>query len=395
MKLSVHRLRFAKKNELIGLLVITCLGFLLLYRLGALIGGLSNQEIATAVAPVGWHGIYQDAFNLPLKLVRSFVFFISPGHGQTLTRLPNVLFGWLAISAFFWLIRVWHGWRTAFFSTALFATGAWTLHISRLASFDVLYLCALPLLLLANLGLHRKPGNPVVLFGSMLLWGSLLYIPGLVWLVALNIYWQWEDILSGWKELKDTLRRSLYVLSGLIWLPLLIIQLSRATSWQTWLGLPAHLPNVAHFFRHLLEVLLQLFVRGPNNSELWLAKAPVLDIFTLVMCGLGIYFYASHVKAFRARMLASYFVLGVILISLGGSVGLSLLVPLLYIAAAAGIAYLLHDWLRVFPRNPLARGLGIGLVCLAVALASTYNLRAYFVAWPHNPAAHASFRNRR
>ena len=52
---------------------------------------------------------------------------------------------------------------------------------------------------------------------------------------------------------------------------------------------------------------------------------------------------------------------GVVLVGLGGPVGLSILVPLLYVAVATGLAYLLHEWLKVFPNNPLARGFGIGL----------------------------------
>jgi hypothetical protein len=77
---------------------------------------------------------------------------------------------------------------------------------------------------------------------------------------------------------------------------------------------------------------------------------------------------------------------------LGGAAYLSLVVPLLYIFAATGIAYLLHEWLRVFPLNPVARKLGIGLVVVAVAVSCSYNLRAYYVAWPHNAATQTAFR---
>ena len=73
------------------------------------------------------------------------------------------------------------------------------------------------------------------------------------------------------------------------------------------------------------------------------------------------------------------------LLWLGGAVTLSVLVPTLYLIVVAGIAYVLHFWLRMFPRNQLARGTGIAVVSLAVALACAYNLQQYFVAWPHNP----------
>jgi len=123
--------------------------------------------------------------------------------------------------------------------------------------------------------------------------------------------------------------------------------------------------------------------------------APILDAFTLLAAALGIYFYAKHSKAWRSRTIVMMFAIGVILVALGGPVGLSLLVPLLYVTAAAGLAYILHDWLKVFPNNPLARGLGISLVALLVGLSCIYNLRAYYVAWPHNPDTKATFKYHR
>ena len=87
--------------------------------------------------------------------------------------------------------------------------------------------------------------------------------------------------------------------------------------------------------------------------------------------------------------------IGTILIGLGGPVGLSMLVPVLFLLAAAGLHSLLQSWLRVFPTNPIARNLGVSLVILAVAVSCTYNLRSYFVAWPHNATTQATFRYRR
>jgi len=376
-------------------LALAVLAALLLYKLGGLVGGLSAQEASTATAAVGWHGIYHDPFNLPLKVIRSVVYALSPSHGQTLTRLPNTIFGALAVAALFWLIRTWHGWRTAVVTTILFMTAAWTLHVSRLASTDVLYLWSMPMLLLANLALHKRPNNPIFFYGSVLLWGCLLYIPGMVWVVILAIYWQWEDMVSGWKHFAASWQRALAVLSAIVWLPLLGIALLRQGSFRLWLGLPAHVPSLVQLGKQFVGVFVHLFLRGPLYPDTWLAKAPVLDVFTLVMCLLGIYFYVTHLGAFRTRLLASFGLLGVILVALGGSVGLSLLVPLLYVSAAAGMAYLLHEWLSVFPLNPLARGLGLGLIFMAVGLASIYNLRAYYIAWPHNELTQASFQYHR
>jgi hypothetical protein len=379
-------------------ILVACLAILalLLYRLGSLTGGMNSSEITAATTPVGWHGIYHQPFYLPLEVVRSIVFGLSPQHGQFLSRLPNVVFGGLSIICFALLIYLWHGRRTMILTTALFACGAWTLHVSRLASLDVLYLWALPMLLLTNVLQHRFVKRPAVYFGSMLIWAVLLYIPGLVWLIAINCWWQRRELTIGWRQLKLRRQKLVAALIAVIWIPLLLLEFLRTpASLKLWLGLPASLAPPKTLLKHFTGVFVHLFVRGPEYPVQWLGRMPVLDLFSLVIALLGIYFYAQHVRAARSRMLFGFFILGVLLVSLGGPVGLSLLVPLLYVWAAAGLAYLLQRWLVVFPLNPLARGLGIGLISLTVALSCLYNVRAYFIAWPDNPSTQAAFRIRR
>ena len=382
---------------LVAWLVLAAAGLalLLLYKLGSLTGGLGAGELTSASAPVGWHGIYHQPLDLPLKLVRSAVFFLFPTHGQTLSRLPDVFFGGLAIISFAWLIRLWHGTRTAVLAGLLFATSAWVLHASRLASFDVMYLWATPTLLLVHSLLHKYAKRPVVSYGSLLIWGLMLYIPGLIWLLAVEAYLQRGVLLSSWKHFGRWWQRLLYLLAGLVWLPLLIIDLMRPDNLRTWLGLPGHFAAPAHLLKQFVAVPVHLFIRGPQYPDIWLARSPVLDVFTLVACAIGIYFYATHLQAVRSRLLGLFALVGFVLVGLGGPVGLSLLVPLLYVWAAAGIAYLTREWLQVFPNNPLARSLGLGLIVLVVGLACIYNLRAYFVAWPHNQTTRVTFQYRR
>jgi 4-amino-4-deoxy-L-arabinose transferase-like glycosyltransferase len=379
------------------LLIIAALAiltWLMVYRLGSLVSGLSTNEHISATAAVGWHGIYHNALYLPLKAVRSIDFYIAADHGSFLTRLPNALFGAFSVISFTWLVWLWHGRRTAFITGLLFATSAWTVHVSRLATFDTLYLWAVPTMLLMGIALQRKSDKFWAVYGNILLWGLLLYIPGMIWLVLINAYFQRKYIAKGWRQFSLWWQRMLYVLAGLIWVPLLILNLRHIDLLKTWIGLPAHLADVSQLLQQFGAVFWHLFVRGPRQPELWLGRAPILDIFTLAMCLIGIYFYLQHPKAVRSRLLGSIFLASVILIALGGAVSLSLLVPLLYILAATGITYLLQEWLKVFPLNPLARSIGLTLVGTAVALACVYNLRAYFVAWPHNHITRTVFRVR-
>lgn len=258
-----------------------------------------------------------------------------------------------------------------------------------------MYLIAIPVLLLISLGLHKRSTNAFIFYGSMILWGVLLYIPGMVWFILLNCLWLRKHIISGWKFYHVWWQRCLYCLAGVIWLPLLGIYLRHVHNLVTWLGFPEHLKVNSQFAKRFIAVPLHITVRGPEYPWLWLGKAPLLDVFTLVAAIIGIYFYATHYQANRSRLLASYFVIGWLLITLNGPVSLSLLVPIVYLCVATGVAYLIREWLHVFPTNPIARGIGIGLIVIAVGLSSIYNMRAYFIAWAHDPTTKTTFTIRR
>ena len=90
-------------------------------------------------------------------------------------------------------------------------------------------------------------------------------------------------------------------------------------------------------------------------------------------------------------MVAVALIVGSILVSLGGAVSISILMPFIYVLVAAGIGLLLDRWQKVFPRNVIAQAVGVGLVSLAVIAVSWYGLRHYFVAWPNAPATKQVF----
>jgi hypothetical protein len=155
--------------------------------------------------------------------------------------------------------------------------------------------------------------------------------------------------------------------------------------------LPSHYASPLHIFKEFVGVFYHIFVQGPLEPNLWLGKSPILDILGVITALVGIYFYATHYKATRTHLLLAGLIIGAVLVALGGAVSLSMIIPIIYILIAAGVAYLLSQWLGVFPENPVARSLGYILISLAVAASVVYNLRAYFVAWPHNDTSIAVF----
>jgi hypothetical protein len=391
------KFRFIREERWLTTLAVLTMGataWLMLYRLGSLVGGLSNGEHQIANTVYGWHGLWRQPLYLPLSLVRSVVFAGFRHHGLTLTRLPNALFGALTIVSFGTLLRLWYGGRTALLTAILFACSAWTLHVSRLASNDVLYLWATPTVLLIQLAIQRRGSQMIVFYVCLVAWLTLLFVPGFVYILLLTTYWNWRAWWQIWLRALPWWQRGVAAVIGLLGSTYLIVASTRPGNLRLWLGLPIHFSARAKLLRQFGAVPFHLLGRGPDSATLWLGRAPILDVFTLVMTVIGVYFYARHWRVSRSRQLAGLFLVSWVLVAIGGPVVLSLLVPLLYICAAAGIAYLLREWLQVFPRNPLARGLGISLIVLAVGLSAGYNLRAYFVAWPLDPSTRAVFRDK-
>ncbi|MHB1864696.1 MAG: hypothetical protein ACYCPS_00835 [Candidatus Saccharimonadales bacterium] len=379
---------------LIGSIVLglAALIFLMTYRLGNIMPGITAGERTIYSLKLGWHGLYHNPLNLPLNLLWSIDFRYLAPVGMTLLRAPVALTGGLTVVGFYLLLQLWYGTRTAIFGTILFATSAWTLHVSRLADYNVEYLAAIVFFMLSAAILQKKYTSRYIYWLINLAWGLLLYVPGMAILIAYNIFRQRKEIGYGMSRQETLLAKCLYVFSGLIWIPLLARYfIGSPKNISSWLGLPSHYPSALHAAKEFLAVFYHIFIRGPLMPNLWLGRTPILDIFGIIAALVGIYFYTVHIKATRTHLLVVSLLVGAILIALGGPVTLSFIMPIIYVFIAAGLAYLLSQWLGIFPENPIARTVGYGLITLAVAASVIYNVRSYFIAWPHNSASVSVF----
>lgn len=395
MKLMVRQVRnyLAAHWRLLSLLLVGAafVCFVMLFRLGSITGRLSPAELQAQLFASSWHHLWQDPLNLPLTFVQWLLFTIIPHHGVTVTRAASPVFGVLSILAFAYVLRRWYGVRSAVYGTVLFGLSSWLLHVSRYAGTDVIYLWAVPTLLMLTIAWerHRIGATHYLLIAAL---AALLYIPGVIWLLLAVLVLQPQLLATSWQRLANTFGR----LGGLLLFILLLVPLawalvSRPGLAREWLGLPAHFAGVGHLAHGLLHSISFFVFRGPAVATIWLPRLPILDFFTTIMAILGLIFYAQHFRAPRTRLLLVLFLVSALLFALGGPVTISLLVPLYYLLVSAGVSYLLHEWLVMFPRNPLARGVGFSLLGIAVLLACVYNVRAYFVAWPHSSSAVAAF----
>lgn len=357
------------------------LGALLFFKLGKMLPGYSGQEAEAYHISTELRGILDNPINAPFTLATHGLSYISD-HSYLLTRVAAVMFGLLTLIAFCWLLNHWYGRRVAIFGTILFGASAGFLHTARFGAPEVLVFL---LVVLVACGVWlKKTSNPFALLCCFLLSAALLYVPGMVWLVALGIMWQWRTI-------DRIFKRHLWIVTlGGLFLVAALAPLGWAIYhtpelWKVAVGLPAEgWPQVMEVLRNLYQIPMSFFFRFSDaNPQTWLGNLAILDIFGMAMVFLGGYTFFRHAGLQRVRLITAIMLVSILLISLG-AVSISLLLPFIYILIAAGIGLLLERWFDVFPRNPIAHVLAFSLVSLAILTACSYQMRHYYVAWPRN-----------
>lgn len=362
---------------------------LLVFRLGSLTPGFSQAEIDERQRA----STISNLINQPLQAPHATGQYILQKvglRGPTAMRSVSVVVGLLVVLCLFLVLRSWHGTRIALIGSLLFTTSSWFLHTARLATVDSSFMLLIGLVLCA-IWLQQSKLRKSTLLATTVIVSLLLYIPGAIGLVLIGTLWQIKRIVGEMRDISVSfMLLSLFV--GVVLLTPLVIGLVQDSSQlRTWAGLPEKLPSISAMAKNVASVPVQLVARGPNDPVRWLGRLPLLDAFSTAMLVIGLYAYAQRLKLDRTKLLIGVFGLGGLLISLGGPIPIALFLPFVYIIVAAGLAYMLRQWFIIFPRNPLARNLAVGLMSIAVLLVTFYQLSHYFVAWPNAPPTKQAF----
>ncbi|MEO6761265.1 MAG: hypothetical protein ABI220_02710 [Candidatus Saccharimonadales bacterium] len=376
------------RPSLVVLLVAVVGYFVLFNHLGNLVPGYSAHEIATYNSSQHFRDIVAHPVNAPYKIILYGVIKFAPNH-LIATRIVASAIGLVACILFFYLVRKWFNLRIAAFSVILLGLSSGLLHSARLGTPDVLLLA--PLLLFgALIWLQRIKRRSVALYIAAACLTAAIYIPGFIWFELLGLIF-WRKVIS--RELHRIYWKHL-VIAGLLIL-VLLLPLIRAciifpkTIYSVF-GLPSHLA-FSQIGVNLWHALSSIGLHSYGGAEKLIGHAPLLDATQLVLLILGIFVFASRPKLSRSRLVFAVCCLSLVLISLGGPVSITLLLPTIYLFVAAGLYELLHRWLKTFPRNPFARVTGIVIVCCLIFFSVLYQARSYYVAWPHNSATKQTF----
>lgn len=335
--------------------------------------------------------IIDNASFGPQKIA-DYVLFKLGGDNVLYFRLVSVSFTLIAVALFFFLIKHWISLRVAALGSLLFATSSWLLYDARWAEFDSILLMAIPALLVAGSFLKIKEYDPLLPLTTFLV-ALTLYVPGL-WVIVLGgLIMVRSDLAEAW-QVSGARSRVLWLASFVLPTLPLIYSLSQGDNWLRLLGLPEGI-STSVFLRNLLYLPGQLFVNGIPDVWQWLPGTPVLDAVTTALTAIGVaYVVIDRRYPIRRNVLLGLIIPCIILIGLAGAAYISLVLPLIYIFAAFGTAFLLEQWFHIFPLNPVARGFGIVIVAILISSTAAYHLARYYHAWPQSHAAHQIFQQK-
>lgn len=370
-------------------LVLSSLAFLLFFQLGSLTNfRIAPIEAETIASASSLRALLDNPLYLPLKGLIYLLNFVPMD--SVFLRIASSIMGVITAIYFYVILRKLHTKRVTALAITLFVTASWFLQVARVATPVIMALYSVTALIFLSLWLpHAKYTKTAFIFATGVA-ASLVYTPGFLPLLILLVVIKPKKFTG----VLRTVPKSLVILCGVLFAlmvaPLIYSLIFGSLPVRTYLGIPLVFEPI-EWVKRLLVIPAYLFARGPLEPVFNVGRLPILDIFTTMLALVGAYQYFYQRRLSRTSLFVLLAVFGCVMVSLNGPLWLPLLLPIVYILMAMGIAVLLQKWFTVFPRNPLARAVGIIVFCAALATIPVYHLTRYFVVWPNTPAVKAEF----
>lgn len=380
------------KVVLAALVIISFVFALLFYKIGSLAPGYSATEVAQYVFTENLSNIRYNPTNAPATVPQFVVKKI--GQKQIVwARVVTAILGFFTIICFFFIVKSWHTERIAYIATAMYATSSWLLLTARTGNSQIL-LCFLPLAIVLYVWLEQTKKRK---FAALLLTAvlcTLLYIPGGVILVTIALVLRGKHILKVLAKLPVWFLVLMFTLLVIMITPLVIAIVGDHTIIFHLAGLPYKSVTPYRFINNVTDTIVAIMFNSNRTNITQLGTVGLLDVFSIAMFCAGAVYYAKRYKLDRSKYIIISVAIILPLIGLNSLISITILLPLVYLVIAAGLAWFLQQWFTVFPRNPIARTLGVILLVFAVSVSVVFNTYRYFVAWPHMPTTKETYNHR-
>jgi hypothetical protein len=152
--------------------------------------------------------------------------------------------------------------------------------------------------------------------------------------------------------------------------------------------------TIGTFYLNLGANVLAIFSHTQFQTVLNVGIEPLVDPFVAVSFICGIFYALFHANKRKYLFLMLWLLASLVVISLATTQNMSnlvLLMPSIFIFAAAVLDYVLTHWTRTFPYNKSAK-LAMTLVfSLFLFLSVYYNFEKFFYDWQENETVKSQF----
>ncbi len=353
------------------------------FRFQAVPTAFSTGEQTNLTSSHSLKTILDNPVNAPYKLLVWLPFKMGI-KGLAITRVAASIFGAMVLCIFFLILKQRYSLRQAIFGTAIFASSGLFLHAARLGSPDILQAAMLMPFVMPLLWYQKRLPRSLIVYCTIILCAICLYIPGFLWVGLAGVLAYRRQIVAFIKAMDNKHLIISTLLSVILVFPLFWSSLSDLGIWRDLFGLPSSLPSPAQLVSNVYHSFESLIFKSSLSAEHTLIGAPILTSIEIILVLFGAYNLWKKPRLATTYYISGLLLLAIMLNSLGGSISLFMAAPFIYMFISAGIYFLLQEWLTVFPRNPVAKHFAVVVMVLLVATSITFQLRSYFVAWPHN-----------
>jgi hypothetical protein len=384
----------ARWRWLLTVIIISALAvFTLSFQLNSLVPGQNRFETTTLSNIQQFPNPFHRSVNAPY-FITAYTIGKVTGNPLYAARITSVIFALLAAACFFYLVKLWFNWRIATIGTLLFISGSWMLNFSHQAA-PITILIFAPLLALVTFSWATKTTRhrelAFMCFAISLALAA--YVPYTPWVIAIALIIFIIKERHFLKNLPVWLIGSSAAIYLILLGPLFVSLANHPGQIRELLGIPMTLPSFEIYLSQLANQVSAIVIRSQPLPEIHLGKLPILDIFSATMFALGLYYFARRLPKTRSLILIGCLVLLILILPISNEYQLNsaILLPLIYICVITGIVTMLKYWYEYFPRNPLARNIGVVLIVIAIGFSCYYNLQYYFIAWPNSADTQAVY----
>lgn len=391
--------RYLISSVVIALILITTL---LITGLHAP-GGLAQTEINSVVESheIGFGNILEpeNIIGLPFKLIQKISFGIF-GLSLFSIKLPSLFITALAAIALFFLISVWTDRRSAILSTIIILISGRWLILSQLGN-QTATIIGLSIILVATLTYLTDKAN--VLYQtrkrdlklklkliSLLL--TIFFCSALLFYFPMGIYLIF--IISLTMLLHPFIRLSLKRLNKLIGVQWYIVGLACLIVLITPLligvvkniNLATNLLNINNFNFELINnikfTIREFLDFSPSRNSLF--ATPWFNLSAVVLIVIGIFREARTSYKPRSSIILMWLFSALVISLFSQQSAIIMFIPL-SLSLAMGLDYIITSWYRIFPRNPIARFVGLVPIVTLLACLVLYNITTYVESYHYQP----------